>query len=223
MNRAMSTIKMNQIKNIFFFFYGVLADSLHVKTKAFYELYLPYGESVAQKVMKHHIENGGVSRYEKFKIYHRDFLGKSISEEEVQRLARQFSELVVQGVIASPEVRGARKFLERFQDQCRYWIITGTPTEEMKKIARARGIEHFFVEICGSPTNKKSWVEALLEKYALHPQETLFLGDAASDYEAAKAYNLHFALRVHEDNKALFYDFNGLRFADFEQLIELMA
>ena len=37
------------IKNIFFDFDGVLAESVNVKTQAFHDLYLPFGEGIAKK------------------------------------------------------------------------------------------------------------------------------------------------------------------------------
>jgi len=54
------------IKNIIFDFDGVICESVDIKTGAFYEMYLPYGEMIAQKVKEHHIQNGGMSRYDKF-------------------------------------------------------------------------------------------------------------------------------------------------------------
>ena len=51
------------IKAIFWDFDGVIADSVNVKTDAFYEMYLPYGKHIADKVRQYHLNNGGVSRY----------------------------------------------------------------------------------------------------------------------------------------------------------------
>ena len=64
------------IKNIIFDFDGVICESVDIKTDAFYEMYLPYGEEVALKVKEHHIANGGMSRYDKFRHYEKVFLDK---------------------------------------------------------------------------------------------------------------------------------------------------
>jgi beta-phosphoglucomutase-like phosphatase (HAD superfamily) len=56
------------IKNIFFDFDGVLAESVNIKTEAFKQMYACNGDEVAGKIARHHVENGGVSRFEKFKI-----------------------------------------------------------------------------------------------------------------------------------------------------------
>lgn len=211
------------IKNIFFDFDGVLVDSVDIKTEAFRKMYLPYGKEIADKVVKHHHEHGGVSRYEKFKIYHNDFLEEEINEAKVQELANLFSKLVLTGVIEAPEVAGAYEFLEKNQNTFQSWIITGTPTNEILKITKARNLTNLFVGIHGSPQTKKYWVDHLLTTHNLKAEETIFLGDATTDYEAAQHGNLHFALRSMPDNEALFKNYTGLRFKDFYELEEQLT
>ena len=64
-------IKILDTKSVFVFdFDGVLADSVNIKTLAFYELYKEYGGSISSKVVEHHEANGGMSRFDKFKYYH---------------------------------------------------------------------------------------------------------------------------------------------------------
>ena len=60
--------KQNMIKTIIFDFDGVILESLDVKTEAFKKLYQPYGPSISNKVVENHLENEGISRYEKIKI-----------------------------------------------------------------------------------------------------------------------------------------------------------
>ena len=57
------------IKNIIFDYDGTIADSVNIKTEAFAELYRNYGKDIESKVVKYHLNNGGVSRFEKFKYY----------------------------------------------------------------------------------------------------------------------------------------------------------
>lgn len=205
-------------KNIFFDFDGVIAESVDVKTKAFYKLYEPYGKKIAKKVVDHHMAHGGISRFEKFRIYHEYFLNKKIDETEVNNLAEQFSDLVVDGVVNAPEVIGAKKFIEKYNNQCRYWIITGTPTNEMIDIVRKRGILDYFEEICGSPTKKDIWSEYIIEKYNLFRDKIVFLGDAKSDMDAAKHSGIDFILRRNEENAELFKDYEGPSFLNYNEL-----
>ncbi len=207
-----------KIKNIFFDFDGVLAESVSAKTDAFKEMYLPYGNEIASKVVDHHINHGGVSRYEKFKIYHNEFLNKEISEQEVQEMAMQFSDLVLQKVIDADEVSGAKEFLNKYYKKLNFWIITGTPTPEIKIIANKRNLSSYFLGLHGSPEKKRYWTEYLIKTHNLKREETLFLGDATTDQDAADFSKLHFALRENEENNTVFRNFEGQRFKNFYEL-----
>jgi phosphoglycolate phosphatase-like HAD superfamily hydrolase len=211
---------MQKIKNIFFDFDGVLAESVSAKTEAFRAMYAPYGEEIAKQVVQYHIEHGGVSRYEKFKYWEKKFFNKDISEDKVQELAKQFSDLVLHKVIVSDEVLGAKAFIKKYFKKLNFWIITGTPTSEIEIIAKERGLTNYFKGIHGSPKNKRYWTEYLLKKYHLKREETLFLGDATTDLDAATFSNLHFALRENEENEEMFKDYEGNRFKDFFEFEE---
>ncbi|QLG45245.1 HAD family hydrolase [Costertonia aggregata] len=210
------------IKNIFFDFDGVLAESVSAKTIAFKEMYLSYGKDIANKVVEYHIENGGVSRYEKFRYWEKQFFGKDLSKTELKQMADRFSELVLQKVIDSEAVSESLWFLKKYNKTLRFWVITGTPTAEIEKIAKARKIDCFFEGLHGSPENKIHWSEYLLRTYNLDRTETLFLGDATTDMDAAKFSKLHFALRRNKENRELFKDYDGLEFEDFKQLEKLL-
>lgn len=209
---------MNTIKNIFFDFDGVIAESVSAKTEAFKEMYIPYGKEIADKVVNYHINHGGVSRFEKFKYWEKTFFGKDISKERIEELAQEFSGLVLQKVIEADEVPGANKFIEKYSKKLNFWIITGTPTKEIEVIAKERNLSDYFIGLHGSPKNKRYWTEYLLEKHNLKREETLFLGDATTDQDAAIFSKLHFALRKNEENELIFKDYEGLSFKNFEQL-----
>ena len=192
------------IKNIIFDFDGVLCESVNIKTEAFYEMYLPYGELIAEEVKKHHIANGGMSRFEKFKHYENTFLKKVLSDEKMEKLSSEFSKLVKSKIISAPFVKGAYEFLQVHSENYSCFIVSATPMDEMKDIAKEKKIDHFFLEIFGSPTNKIEWGKYILKTYKLNEEETLFIGDARSDYNAAKENNMHFLLRRTEENKNMF-------------------
>jgi len=213
---------IEKIKNIFFDFDGVIAESTKAKTEAFKELYLPFGEEVAAKVVDYHISHGGVSRFEKFKVFHNEFLNKEISEAEIQNLSVQFSNLVLDKVINSEEVQGAHDFIKKYSKSHNLWIITGTPTPEIEIIAKAKALYSYFMGLYGSPEKKNYWTEFIIKKHQLERDETIFLGDATTDLDAAQFSNLHFALREHEENLEIFKEFNGLRFKDFTELEVLL-
>jgi phosphoglycolate phosphatase-like HAD superfamily hydrolase len=211
---------MQKIKNIFFDFDGVIAESVSAKTDAFREMYAPYGEVIANEVVEYHNNHGGVSRFEKFKYWEKKFFNKDISEERVDELAKQFSNLVLNKVIVSDEVPGVNAFIKKYSKELNFWIITGTPTSEIEIIVDKRGLINYFLGIHGSPKNKRYWTEYLLKKHHLKREETLFIGDATTDLDAATFSNLHFALRENEENKEIFKNYEGNRFKDFFEFEE---
>lgn len=194
------------IKNIIFDFDGVICESVDIKTDAFYEMYLKYGEDIASRVRKHHIDNGGMSRFEKFKYYETEFLKQELYDERLEKLSMQFSNLVKQKVIKAAYVKGALEFLKKKSHNYNCFIVSATPIDEMKEIAKEKKIDIFFKEIFGSPKDKVEWGKYIVNTYKLKTEETLFIGDAKSDYNAAKANNIHFLLRETKDNKILFDD-----------------
>jgi phosphoglycolate phosphatase-like HAD superfamily hydrolase len=210
------------IKNIFFDFDGVIAESVSAKTDAFEEMYLPYGEEIAAKVVEYHKLHGGVSRYEKFKYYHKEFLNEIIDENKVNELADQFSNIVLDKVINSEEVLGAYYFIEKYHTKFKFWVITGTPTTEIELIVEKRNLTSFFIGLHGSPNNKRYWTENLIKKHNLKRDEIIFLGDATTDMDAADFSKTHFALRENEENKEIFKDYKGPRFNDFYQLEKIL-
>lgn len=203
------------IKAILFDFDGVILDSLNVKTQAFYDMYLPYGKEIAQKAADHHLAHGGISRFEKFKIYHQEFLGIDIDEETLNKLTDEFSLRVFEKVVASAEVQGIRDFLEQAKHMYKMWVITGTPTEEIVEICKATQFTQYFIDLHGSPEKKDYWTKKILVEENLQPNEVLFVGDATTDYDAAMANHVHFILREHDDNLDYFKDKDVIRVKDF--------
>ena len=59
---------------IIFDFDGVIAESGKIKTQAFAELYRPHGDEIVAQVVQFHTQNGGMSRYRKFRHFQEHFL-----------------------------------------------------------------------------------------------------------------------------------------------------
>ncbi|MEM7550370.1 MAG: HAD hydrolase-like protein [Bacteroidota bacterium] len=210
-------------KYLFFDFDGVIAESLEVKANAFRKMYEPFGKDIAEKVLHHHINNGGISRFEKFKIYHEEYVGIAVDNQKINELANTFSTFVLDGVVNSPYVNGFMEFMEKIGSGTTNWIITGTPTNEIIEILKRRSIKNLFTEAFGSPQKKDYWTEHIIDTHNLSRESILFLGDALSDFNAARSSGIDFALRTHKDNVNLLEEFNGIRFADFYELESLLS
>lgn len=211
-----------KVKYIFFDFDGVLAESVNIKTEAFRQMYLSYGLDFAQRVVDHHLANGGMSRYEKVKVYNGAWLGEEVTQEKIQELSQRFSDLVVEGVVNADEVTGATEFLNSASNYKKY-IITGTPTIEIKPILERRKMNHFFAEIYGSPEKKDFWVKEILRNENIQPEECVFIGDALADYNAAIGNDITFILRETKEAEDLFKDYSGYRLKDLTSLHGILA
>tara|TARA_B100001063_G_C16721362_1_gene533781 strand:+ start:348 stop:992 length:645 start_codon:yes stop_codon:yes gene_type:complete len=179
-------------KAIVYDFDGVICDSVDVKTEAFAHIYKKYGLEIVENVKKYHIENGGISRFEKFKHYHSDFLGIKLSNKQLISLGNTFSKLVKKKVIESPFINGASDFISTNSKFFLQFICTGTPENEILEIAQKKKISLFFNEIYGSPKSKVEIIHLIKKKYNLQPEEIVFFGDAMTDYNSSKKCNISF-------------------------------
>lgn len=202
----MSDISIDNRQAILFDFDGVLAECMNVKTEAFAQLYESYGQNIVKKVVKHHVENGGISRYVKIKLYHEDYVGKAISQEEVDEIAQKFSDLVVEKVIESEWVKGAKEFLEKYYKKIDLYVISGTPEPELKQIVKKRDMEKYFKGVYGSPIRKPDHARKIIAENKYDPEKVLYIGDSLSDYRDSQTAQIPFLGRILPGEKQYFPD-----------------
>jgi beta-phosphoglucomutase len=179
---------------IIFDFDGVIVESLEVKTEAFRRLFDDQPDHV-EAVVRLHLENQGMSRYEKFTTIYRDFLRRPLTDDEMGRLDRELSALVYDRVVACDFVRGAPEFLARMSRDLHCYVVSATPQQELERIVQARGLAPLFTGVFGSPRGKPEIIAGILEQ-GLPAAAALCVGDALSDYRAAQANKVAFVGRV---------------------------
>lgn len=190
---------------VFFDFDGVILDSVDVKTRAFAKMFSSYGTDIERKVVEYHQKNGGVSRFDKFRYYYENFLNKTISDIEIQKLSSDFSEMVVQDVIDSDFVEGAYETLTKlYESKIPMYVVSGTPHDEIKLIVKQKRLSHFFIGVYGSPRKKWEIVEEIFSDRPYNPSQCLFVGDAMSDYNAALKSGMQFLGIVPQDKVSPF-------------------
>lgn len=178
---------------VFFDFDGVVLASVDVKTQAFAAMYSEYGSDVEKMVVEHHLANGGVSRFEKFRHYHAEYLGIDLDEQGLATMCSRFSALVVDKVVDSEFVAGSLETLGRLAEAgVPVYVASGTPQEEMELIVERKGLSSYFAEVHGSPRKKTEIVQDILSRKSFLPEKCLLVGDAGSDYRAAANCGLHF-------------------------------
>ena len=84
-------------------------------------------------VVQFHNQNGGMSRYRKFRHFQQHFLNKPpLTEIEEKQLDIRFSELVVEAVIAAEAVPGAVELIRQQVGRIPLFVASGTPETELK-------------------------------------------------------------------------------------------
>lgn len=188
------------LKAIIFDFDGVICESVDAKVEAFRRLFESYPRELPQ-ILEYHVRNGGISRYEKFKVIYRDFLKKELSEAESKRLGQQFADFCYQMVIEAPLVKGVQEFLDKHHTTIHLFIASGTPHEEMVSIVKAKKLEKYFKTVYGSPASKHDIIRNILRDHRLVSSDVIFLGDSINDYEGAKLAGVKFLGRVRKGDR----------------------
>jgi len=186
--------KLNAYSTFIFDCDGVILNSNKIKTEAFYQATLIYGDSAAQDMVNYHLLNGGVSRYKKFNYFIEHIAPKYELENRViqlEELLRVYATYVRQGLLSCEIAHGLKKFRENTAN-ARWLVVSGGDQNELRDIFNIRGIGNWFDGgIYGSPQDKEIIVDDLI-KTGLIQKPALFLGDSKLDYEVAEKFNLDF-------------------------------
>lgn len=189
-------MKPDQLDAIIFDFDGVLVESVDVKTNAFAALYAEYGSDIVKRVVAYHREHGGISRFQKFRYFHREFLGIELTPKAEADLGRRFSEMVEDAVVAAPWVVGAQEFIQAHKEKIPMFVASGTPDDELNRIILRKGIRRYFVSVYGSPATKAEIIRRIVTECSLRKEHVLMVGDSITDYQGATEVGVEFIGRV---------------------------
>jgi HAD superfamily hydrolase (TIGR01549 family) len=178
-------------------FDGVILESVGIKTEAYRDLFSDHPHEL-DRIMEYHLANLGTSRFDKIRYVYSHILGKELPPGEFEALLRRYEELVLAKVLEAPFVPGAPEFLERFHRRLPLYVVSGTPTEEIRFIVRERGLARFFRGVYGSPKKKVEYIREILAATGVDPRRALYVGDAPNDLHAAEAAGIRFAGRAAE-------------------------
>lgn len=204
--RHLSTI-LNFSKNlqaVFFDFDGVLVDSVPLKTKAYADIFQPYGEKAVKAVLDYHQKHKGIDRYKKIS-YVSEKLDLGLTRAKLEQTAAQFSALVKEEIIAKPFVQGALDLLVQLRSaKIKLFIVSAAPQGELREIVQKKisvesikashekSADYFFEKIFGSPQSKLEILKKSLEEYSLDPSKCIFIGDSLCDFKVAQSVGMFF-------------------------------
>ena len=187
-------------KALVFDFDGVILDSNHIKDETFLILYKKYGKKFSNYVLNHHKNNRGISRFEKFKIYHKILFGNNIKKKEIEKLNQSMNSIIINRMIKTKFIYGVKNFLKNYHKIYDCFIISASPEGELKEICDKKKISNYFIKIYGSPDNKFKNLNKLIKTYKYKRKEILYLGDSNNDYFFAKKSKISF---INVRNKSL--------------------
>jgi HAD superfamily hydrolase (TIGR01549 family) len=190
-------------------FDGVILESVSVKTEAFRTLFSSIPEHV-DEIVQFHIDNGGMSRFDKFRHIYYKILAEDLPDEKFEQLSSRFSEIVEEAVTQAPFVDGAPEFLQSASGRYRLYIVSATPQDELRRIVDLRGISGFFTGTFGSPEKKMDHIRRIIAENNLNPDGVFFVGDAVNDWDAAHKSGVRFIGRIKPGDPDRFENLPGV-------------
>ncbi len=184
-------IDISRYKTLVFDCDGVVLDSNKVKSDAFYNAALPYGEEAANTLLEYHKNTGGVSRYKKFRYFLDTIVENELENFGYDALLEAYAKNVMDGMLTCNVAKNIDKLREKTKDT-KWLIVSGGDQEELRDIFKQRKLDVLFDgDIFGSPDTK----EVILEREILNGNiklPVLFLGDSKYDHKASMASGLDF-------------------------------
>ena len=190
-------------------FDGVILESVSVKTDAFRTIFSKYPQHV-DEIVQYHKDNGGMSRYEKFRYIYNNILKEELNPEKIEVLSKKFAQLVIDEVIKAPYVVGAHEFLETYHSNIPLYVISATPEKELIMILKKRGLTHYFRRVFGAPEKKADCIFNILKCTGAPQESVIFVGDAKNDFDAAHATGVRFIGRIKEGEVNRFAKLSGV-------------
>ena len=182
---------MKKYSHLFFDCDGVILNSNKIKTDAFYKLALNFGELQAQKLVNHHLENGGISRYEKIKFFQKNIL-KNTNIKLYQKLVDNYGKILKEKLIKAEISKGVFK-IKQFFPNSKITVVSGSDQNELRWLFKEKRIDHLFNNgIFGSPKNKIEILEEIFSGFK-GEEKSIFIGDSKYDFEVSKFFKIDFA------------------------------
>jgi phosphoglycolate phosphatase-like HAD superfamily hydrolase len=185
-------INFSKFDCILWDFDGVLIDSMPVRDVGFSKVLSNFPSEQVEELLEYHRNNGGLSRYVKFRYFFENIRREKVSDETILEYARRFSDIMLSELI-NPAllITETIDFVGRHHARVDMHIVSGSDGEELKEICRRLNLSPFFKSIHGSPTPKIELVSRILKSNSY--KQVLLIGDSLNDLEASKVNSIAFA------------------------------
>ncbi len=180
-------------KVILWDFDGVILDSMEVREMGFTKVLENYPEEQVKLLLEYHKENGGLSRYVKFRYFLEEILNEHVDEKEVAAMANQFSQ-IMRTFLGSRDqlIHEVINFIRSQYTEFDMHIVSGSDGEELRFLCDKLEISGYFKTIQGSPEPKISLVKNILKQFKYEKSTVCLIGDSINDFDAANQNEIDF-------------------------------
>lgn len=185
---------LTEYKVLLWDFDGVIMDSNLIREQGFIEVLESYPFDDVQKLITFHRENGGLSRYVKFRFFFENIMKQSLSEEKLTALTEKFS-LIMKRNLASEKllIMDSVNFIEKYHGEIEMHIVSGSDQTELRGLCKHLNIDRYFKSINGSPVHKDALVKNVLDLGEMNVHDVCLIGDSINDLNAARVNGIDFA------------------------------
>lgn len=227
----MCNVNFQNLKTLVFDCDGVILNSNQLKTDAFRAIALPLGQKAADELVRYHLLNGGMSRYQKFFYFIEQIVPKYIGNSNlsssdyptIENLSVNFANHI-RGGLMNCDIASGLKELRKVMKKTSWIVVSGADQEEIRNVLNKRGVAHYFdAGIFGSPDNKDQIFKRELNSGLIaHP--AMYLGDSFYDFCVAQRVGVDFIYVSgwsEISNQATFRSVNQLK--SVNALVDLIA
>jgi phosphoglycolate phosphatase-like HAD superfamily hydrolase len=184
---------LGNTKTIFWDFDGVILDSNSIRTSGFKEVLKNYPNNEVNALLKFHEDNGGLSRYLKFRYFFENIRNEAVSESKIKTLADNFSTILLPKLANKKLlIRQNIEYIQNNYENIQMFIVSGSDEKELTDLCELLSISIYFREIKGSPIEKKELVKELIYRNKIYRNTAVLIGDSINDFDAAQFNHISF-------------------------------
>tara|TARA_A100001388_G_C28752130_1_gene492791 strand:- start:1172 stop:1819 length:648 start_codon:yes stop_codon:yes gene_type:complete len=178
--------------NIIFDFDGVVLNSNHVKTEGFASLSKEFGIEASQNLVRYHLENGGISRFNKIEWFVNNELKRN-DKQLIEELIFKYGKIVEKKLLEC-KLRTNLYDLKQKLSPCKWYIASGGLETEIIKLMNRKNLSKLFDGgIYGSPKTKQKIIKDLKKNFdPLNKEDWVLIGDSKYDYYCALENDVSF-------------------------------
>jgi hypothetical protein len=186
-------MSLSKYKVIFWDFDGVLLDSNSIRDIGFQKVLKDFPKKEVEDLLSFHRENGGLSRYVKFRYFFENIRREKISDYDILKLSDSFS-IIMRELLLNREllIQQTLDFVKLYYGKIEMYIVSGSDQNELRFLCDELLMSIYFKGIYGSPTPKNELVSNILNHNNFELGQCILIGDSINDYEAAKHNKIHF-------------------------------